>query len=170
MQKPGFVVMLASSLLGLISCASQEHVVHVGESGGFSQVFEGFVYVGADVNRESHDSSSLEMPRPVVADHDYVFHHASPFDEAEFARTVLPKRLEKLGFSVTKPVDTGQGFVAVGPIHMWSVNFVRGDCSGSVGNRVCLDLTKRRLFRNSRWQPSDYVLALHGSCDAGRTN
>jgi hypothetical protein len=58
----------------------------------------------------------MEMPARILPDHDYVFHHASPFDEAEFARTVLPKQLEKLGFSVTKAVDAGQGFVAIGPV------------------------------------------------------
>lgn len=162
-----FLAILLAGQLGLVSCSSQEHVVHAQPSSGFSYIFEGFVYIGTDVNRESHNSGGMEMPARILRDHDYVFHHASPFDEAEFARTALPKQLEKLGFSVTKAVDAGQGFVAIGPVNMWSVHFARGDCSGSIGNRVCLDLTKRRLFRNSRWQPSDYILALHGSCSDG---
>jgi len=166
MRTLGLLVVLVLSLLEL-SCASQEHVVQAGASNSFNQVFEGFVYIGVDVNRESHDSSGMELPRQIAVDRDYVFHHASPLDEAEFARTVLPRRLEKLGFSVTKPVDAGQGFVAIGQIHAWSVNFARGACSGSVGNRVCLDLAKRRLFRNSHWQPSDYILVLHGNCEVG---
>lgn len=170
MQKPGILFMLMPSVLGLFSCASREHVVHAGGANGFSQVFEGFVHVGADVNREAHNSDGMDMPLKIAADHYYIFHHAAPFDEAEFARTVLPQRLEKLGFSLIKPVDAGQGFVAVGPIHMWSVNFAREGCSGSLGNRVCLDLTKRRLLRNSHWAPFDYVLALHGSCDVGGAN
>ena len=159
---------LLISQFGLVSCGSDEYVVHGQPSSSFSYVFEGFVYVGADVNRQSHNSGGMEMPPRILADHDYVFHHASPFNDAEFARTSLPQYLEKLGFSVTKAADAGQGFVAIGLVNMWSVSFVRGNCSGSIGNRLCLDLTKWRLLRNSRWQPTDYVLALHGSCGTGR--
>jgi hypothetical protein len=150
--------------LGLVSCSSQEHIVHGQRSSGFGDVFEGFVFVGVDVKRESHNARGMEMPRRILANHDYVFHHTYPFDDAVFAGTSVPQYLEKLGFSVTKEVDAGQGLIAVGPVHMWSVNFVRGNCSGSIGNRVCLDLTKRRLFRNSRWEQSDNILTLHGGC------
>jgi hypothetical protein len=165
MQKSAILVMLLSSLLGLFSCTYWEHVVHSEASNSFSQVFEGFVYVGVDVERESHYSCGIEMPRKIAVDHDYVFHHASPFNEAEFARTVLPERLKKLGFSVTKAVDAGQGFVSIGEIDMWSVNFARGSCSGIIGNSTCFDFKKRRLFRISNRQPSDYILVLHGNCE-----
>jgi hypothetical protein len=119
-----------------------------------------------DVNRESHNTDGTELPAAFLADRVYIFHHASPFDEAEFARVSLPRYLEKFGFSVTKAADAGQGFVAIGPTQLWSVKFARRNCLGSIGNRVCLDLTKRRLF-TSRWQPSDYILTLHGDCNAG---
>jgi len=166
-QRLALLAVLLVNQIGVVSCSSQEHVIHGEPSNGFSYIFDGFVCVGADVNRESHNSSGMEMPPRILTDHDYVFHHTSPFDEADFARTSLPQRLEKFGFSVTKAVDAGQGFVAIGPVHMWSVNFARGNCSGSIGNRVCPDLTKKRPFQNSRWQPSDYILALHGSCSTG---
>jgi hypothetical protein len=158
---------LIISQLCFVACYSQEHVVHSDPSNSFSYIFDSFVYVGIDVNRESHNVNGTELPAAFLPDHDYVFHHVSAFDEAEFARVSLPRYLEKFGFSVTKVADAGQGFVAIGPAQLWSVNFSRRNCLGSIGNRVCLDLTRPRLFRTSRWQPSDYVLTLHGNCDAG---
>lgn len=150
--------------MGLAGCNSPRHLVHGEPSNGFGYIFDGFVYMGVDVDPKEHISSGLEMPHRILTNHDYVFHHSSPFDETAFARTSLPQRLERLGFTVTKAVDAEQGFVAVGPVNMWFVRFERGSCSGSIGNRVCLDLTKRRLFRTQGWEPSDYILSLHGSC------
>jgi hypothetical protein len=130
-----------------------------------SSIFsKGFVYVGQDLSVESHDLCGIETPSVLSVDHDYIFHHSIPLDDAEFARTALPQRLQQLGFLLTKPVDSGEGFVAIGPTHLWSVQFTRRGCSGSIGNVVCRTLTGKRLFKSSRWEPSDYILSLHGNC------
>ncbi len=160
---------LITCLLGLASCRVQEHVVDGRPGQGFRFVFDGFVYVGTDVDRNSHSRWGTPLPERIVADHVYVFHHERPFDEVEFARRELPIRLEKEGFLVTKPVDAGQGFIAAGPVAMWSVQFSGGQCRGSIGNQTCLDLTRkdflRRLFKNTRWEESDYLLSLKGQCN-----
>jgi len=158
-------LLLAANIV-VVSCCFQQRVVHSQSGRGFGNVFDGFVYVGMDVNRDSHDACGLEMPARFVSGHDYVFHHARPFDpHLEFARTVVPQRLADLGFAMTKAVDAPQGPVSFSSGILWFVQFGRERCGGSLKGQPCLDLTKRRLFTNTRWEETDYVLHLQGNCN-----
>jgi hypothetical protein len=154
--------------LGLPSCSREIHAIHAGPGHGFASLFDGFVYVGMDVERGSHSTSGLDMPNQILPEHAYVFHHEIPFDDVGFARTILPDRLQRLGFSVTNDVDHGSMGVMDPGGNLWGVEFARAGCTGVIGTRPCDDLTSRKLFRDTRWGESDYVLRLHGQC-MGRT-
>jgi hypothetical protein len=139
-------------------------LVRVGGQGGFGSVFNGFIYVGRDINRESHDSPGLAFPARLIPGHTYAFHHERPFDSVVFARKTLPERLRLIGLAVTKSVDSGQAPYIAEPATIWSVEFARGACSGIVYTDVCLDLASRRIFRDSRLYEEDYDIRLKGDC------
>jgi hypothetical protein len=146
------------------TCSRAIHPIHAESGQGFASLFDGFVYVGVDVDQNSHTNSGLEMPDQVSPDHEYVFHHERPFEVMQFARSTLPRRLQSLGFTVTRDVDHGT-IVDMDPGGaLWGVRFARGACTGVVVTRRCLDLTSRKLFKDSRWGESDFVLTLHGQC------
>jgi hypothetical protein len=89
------------------ACSRAIHPIHAESGQGFASLFDGFVYVGVDVDQNSHTNSGLEMPDRVAPDHEYVFHHERPFDMMRFARTTLPRRLQSLGFTVKRDVGNG---------------------------------------------------------------
>lgn len=150
--------------LSLAACNRDIHPVRAGPGQGFASLFDGFVYVGVDVDERSHTSYGLPVPNRILPDHDYIFHRSRPFDMMEFARITLPERLKALGFTVTQDVDHGT-IVDMDPGGvLWAVKFARGGCTGIVDTRRCPDLTSRKLFKDSRWGESDFVLTLHGNC------
>ncbi|WP_041855706.1 hypothetical protein [Candidatus Korobacter versatilis] len=154
----GLVVLIVCGVL--LQCSCRVHTVPA--DGGFVTVFEGFVYVGMDVNRNSHSNYGEDAPVQFFADHSYVFHHRVPFDDVEFARTDLPLKLQRLGFSVTSPVND---VAVVDPGgELWGVKFARADCSGVIYSRPCPSLIKRSFPKDRRWGESEFVLELHGAC------
>lgn len=153
-------------LVGLVLGAgcSRPALVRVGSESRVSSLFEGFVYAGEDVIPQSHYSLGLPVPAQFRGGHKYTFHHETQFDSVDFAREVLPVRLQRIGFLLTKSVDFGQGPYVVEPATVWSVEFARGSCRGTIFSDVCQDLTKRRLFKDYRLEEVDYKLKLQGDC------
>lgn len=150
--------------LCVAACYREIHPIHAEPGEGFALVFNGFVYVGMDVDENSHTNSGLEMPSRVSPGHEYVFHHTKPFDSLEFARTKLPPRLQNLASRVTQDVDHGSiVFVDPGGV-LWSVKFARGGCTGIIAAHRCMDLTSRKPFKDTRFGESDFVLTLNGQC------
>jgi hypothetical protein len=164
MRKRTRFSILISIALGLGACNREIRLVKAEPGGGFASLFDGFAYIGSDVNMECHLSSGVDVPALFLPGHEYVFHHTKPFNSMEFARTAQTQRLQMLGFSLTKNVDTGfRGTIDPGGA-VWSLEFERGDCSGRIFTRPCADLIRMRPFKDDRWTESDYVLKLRGPC------
>jgi hypothetical protein len=164
MKTTSFLAILLAAQLTLAACYRQVRPVRAEPGHGFASLFDGFVYIGSDVDPKSHTNAGMTVPTPILPGHEYFFHHTVPFDGLVFARTVLPERLRSLGFSVTQTVDQASiAFMDPGGA-LWSVRFARDGCTGVVGTQRCMDLTSRKLFRDFRWGESDFVLTLHGQC------
>jgi len=147
------------------ACYYRQSPIRVAGRDGFESVFNGFVYIGKDVDRDSHNSAGNTFPNSLLVGHKYVLHHERPFDGVQFARDILPSRLRGMGLTVTKSVDSGQGPYVVEPVTVWSVSFRRGSCSGIIYTDVCRDLTRRHLFRNPlQYEEEDYYIQLQGDC------
>ncbi len=151
-------------LVGLSSGCQHQALVHVSGRGQFQSVFEGFIYVGRDIDRGAHYSPGFTLPAQLTAGHTYTFHHERPFDGGVFAREILPQRLQQIEFSITKPVDSGQPPYVLEPATIWSVKFARRGCTGILYTSVCEDLVSRRIFTDSRLHEEDYNVRLEGDC------
>lgn len=150
--------------LALLEWSCVVQTVHSGPTAGVASLWDGFVYVGEDVDRTSHSNYGQDLPAKFLRGREYVFHHRVPFDDVEFAGKALPSRLKMLGFSITSTVDDG-GVIDMDPGGaMWHVKFARPDCSGIIHSRPCASLIERRIFADYRWGESDFVLELEGTC------
>jgi len=164
MNSAPLLVGLILCQFALSGCNPEVHLVQAGLGHGLVSLLDGFACVGMDVDRVPHTTASTEMPSQMLTTHRYVFHHLAPFDDIEFARTVLPDRLRLLGLRVTRDVDHGPiASMDPGGI-IWGVQFAGGACTGSVGASPCGYQMSRRLFKDTRWSESDYFLVVHGQC------
>jgi hypothetical protein len=164
MKNRASLAIVLATQLSLVTCYRHIRPVRAEPGQGFASLFDGFVYVGTNVDLKSHSNAGLGVPTSILSGREYFFHHTDTFDSLVFARTVLPERLQSLGFSVTQTVDQGSiAFMDPGGA-LWSVRFSRGACTGLIGTQRCMDLTSRKLFKDSRWVESDFVLTLQGQC------
>jgi hypothetical protein len=162
-RKIFFGVALVAYLLST-ACTGPVQLVEVKPGHGFASLFNGFAYVGNDVDPGSHNVLGQNIPMSFLPDHQYFFHHTRPFDSFKFAGNDLPERLSSLGFSVTKPYNEGRIGTSDPGGEFWEVQFSRGRCSGQISAQGCGVLTARTLFKDSRWTESDFVLTLRGQC------
>jgi hypothetical protein len=99
---------LSIGVLLLNSCC---HQVVIRTHPQIGSIFDGFVFVGqcsSNASPRRHGTCGSALPSRLTAGYRYNFHHRRPFDSAQFAASLLPRRLAESGFTVTKPFDAPQ--------------------------------------------------------------
>ena len=133
-------LLLAALLMvqsGSVACFRPAQVVRADQGQGLLSLFDGFAYVGTDVDPQSHNKTGLDAPRSFLPGRQYFFHHTRPFDSFEFGGDTLPRRLRGMGFSITKKLEEGSFATSDSGGEFWKVQFSRGSCFGEVSAHGC---------------------------------